>query len=47
MRKLLCFIGLHGWAYSDSTHRECLHCKRREVADVDHEYNAIYWFHVD
>ena len=47
MRKFLCFIGWHAWSYSDDDHRECVHCKRREVADVDLDFNIISWFRVD
>lgn len=43
MRKFLCFIGLHAWAYHDSEHRQCAHCKRREVSEVDHHFHRIVW----
>lgn len=43
MRKFLCFIGWHAWTYHDREHRQCVHCKRREVAEVDDFWCRLDW----
>lgn len=47
LSKLLCFITIHKWVYSDSEHRKCIHCPRREEAEDDEYFNATLWHRVD